>query len=87
MKVYGIPVQGIPLCAVCVDPDTEPATQAHFESFECNTPGCDGNTITPDPECHHRAGLDAEYCKGHGTLTLVCHECHALVETFKIARS
>lgn len=33
----------------------------------------------------HRDGLDAEYCKKHGILTLTCYSCGGLVSTFAIA--
>jgi hypothetical protein len=85
MKVYGILVEGVPLCALCNDPNAgRPATRAFMNTLEdCN--GYRTTHIGIEPACHPDVGSDAEYCKAHGTFTLVCHECHVLLTTFKVA--
>lgn len=86
MKVYGIPVEGIPVCALCLDPNAgTPMSREYLQDVECKN---HSDLITFTSPCRHQgAGFDAEYCKKHGTLTLVCHECHKTVNTFKIART
>jgi len=63
-----------------------PVTQADLLQRGCAVPGCthDHSVLYPRARCHTR-GLDAEYSKEHGTLTLTCYECNSLVVVFQIA--
>jgi len=76
-------------CPLCVDPNQEWefTTRQDLDTAECHIPNCthDHSRIYMVPACHPHAGLDAEYCKAHGTLTLLCGLCKKRIESMLIA--
>lgn len=80
----------VTFCPFCLDPDVEgdPATREIMAGQRCNEPGCkhDHEHLLLTTPCHFEAGMSAEYCKRHGILTLLCHECGQLTAAFAIAK-
>lgn len=86
-----------PMCMYCyaesvpnpkIDKDCEvyPSTQAELNGTHCDDQTCACPHIGFGCETHPFAkGVNAEYCKKHGVLTLMCARCGGLVAIIAVA--
>lgn len=87
MKSFPVHDAVEPLCPYCRAKKFPglrmPQHQAGLNKTHCNDPTCGCTHL--DIGNAHGDGADAEYCKKHGILTLVCHHCGGLIDMFAIA--
>lgn len=79
--------ENVHMCPYCRPEKIEglvaPQHQGSLNQTTCDDPDCSCTHV--DISGEHDDGLDAEYCKKHGILTLVCYSCGGLVDMFAIA--
>ena len=68
------------LCPYCYEgpttkTDAYPMTQDTYNRVQCDDPNCGCPHLNIACSKHPLAGMYAQYCKKHGTLTLVCVGC------------
>jgi hypothetical protein len=63
------------------------STQESMKNVMCSDPNCTSKhpVLYMSPSCHEGAGLEAQYNKEDGVLTLSCQECDKVQGAFLIA--
>ena len=92
MTKNGIEPKEIPLCPYCevserdqTDDDLMPLTQREYNEITCDDPKCKCAFVHFNCDEHPDSGLEIEYCKEHGVLSTMCHECGKLINSTFVA--